>query len=190
MDRIGERSRRDVGRGGRLLLRRAALARPRARAAEGALDGRAAAASARSTVFEGERRRNTRSWADDRRLFRKRVPELTAFIHDPRPTGLHGPKGGVCCRSSTRPSCAACSPTCSTRTSSSGPTAFARSRAITLDHPYVFHVGGQEYRVPYLPGESDTGMFGGNSNWRGPVWMPVNVLIIRALLNLLQLLRR
>ena len=45
------------------------------------------------------------------------------------------------------------------------------------------HVGGQEYRVDYLPAESNTGMFGGNSNWRGPVWMPVNVMIIRALLN-------
>jgi hypothetical protein len=53
-----------------------------------------------------------------------------------------------------------------------------------LEHPFVFHVGGQEYKVQYLPGESNTGMFGGNSNWRGPVWMPVNVLIIRALLNL------
>ena len=50
-------------------------------------------------------------------------------------------------------------------------------------HPYVFHAGGQEYRVDYLPAESDTGMFGGNSNWRGPVWMPVNALIIRALLQ-------
>ena len=58
------------------------------------------------------------------------------------------------------------------------------------DHPYVFNVGGQEYRVGYLPAESDTGMFGGNSNWRGPIWMPVNVLIIRALLQLLRLLRR
>jgi hypothetical protein len=48
-------------------------------------------------------------------------------------------------------------------------------------HPYVFHVAGQEYRVDYLPAESNTGMFGGNSNWRGPVWLPVNVLIIRAL---------
>jgi hypothetical protein len=53
-----------------------------------------------------------------------------------------------------------------------------------LDHPFVFHVGGQEYRVQYLPAESNTGMFGGNSNWRGPVWMPVNVLIVRALINL------
>jgi hypothetical protein len=50
-------------------------------------------------------------------------------------------------------------------------------------NPYVFHVGGQEYRLDYLPGESNSGMFGGNSNWRGPIWMPVNALIIRALLN-------
>ena len=52
------------------------------------------------------------------------------------------------------------------------------------EYPFVFHTGGQEYRVDYVPAESDTGMFGGNSNWRGPVWMPVNALIIRGLLNL------
>jgi mannosylglycerate hydrolase MGH1-like protein len=51
------------------------------------------------------------------------------------------------------------------------------------EHPYVFNVNGQEYRVDYLPAESNTGMFGGNSNWRGPIWMPVNALIIRALLQ-------
>jgi hypothetical protein len=51
------------------------------------------------------------------------------------------------------------------------------------DHPYIVRVGGQEYRVKYLPAESDNGMFGGNSNWRGPVWMPMNVLLIRALLQ-------
>jgi hypothetical protein len=50
-------------------------------------------------------------------------------------------------------------------------------------HPFIFYVGGQEFRVDYLPAESNTGMFGGNSNWRGPVWMPVNAMIIRALLN-------
>ena len=51
-------------------------------------------------------------------------------------------------------------------------------------HPFVFHTGGQEYQVRYLPAESNNGMFGGNSNWRGPVWMPVNGLIVRGLLNL------
>ncbi len=51
------------------------------------------------------------------------------------------------------------------------------------DHPYVINVGGREHRVEYLPAESNTGMFGGNSNWRGPVWMPVNALIIRALVS-------
>jgi hypothetical protein len=51
------------------------------------------------------------------------------------------------------------------------------------DHPYIVNVGGQEYRVNYLPAESDTGMFGGNSNWRGPIWMPVNALLIRALMS-------
>ncbi len=50
-------------------------------------------------------------------------------------------------------------------------------------HPFIFHVDGQEYRVDYLPAESNTGMFGGNSNWRGPIWMPVNAMIIRALQN-------
>jgi hypothetical protein len=51
------------------------------------------------------------------------------------------------------------------------------------DHPYRVEVGGSAFEVAYQPAESDTGMFGGNSNWRGPVWLPVNVLIIRALLS-------
>jgi glycogen debranching enzyme len=52
------------------------------------------------------------------------------------------------------------------------------------DHPFVFFLEGHEYRVDYLPAESNTGMFGGNSNWRGPIWMPVNGLIIRGLLQM------
>jgi hypothetical protein len=51
------------------------------------------------------------------------------------------------------------------------------------DHPFSFWVGPEEFRVSYLPAESTNAMFGGNSNWRGPVWMPVNALIIRSLLN-------
>jgi hypothetical protein len=54
---------------------------------------------------------------------------------------------------------------------------------IHAEHPYVFNVHGQDYRVGYLPAESDSGMFGGNSNWRGPIWMPINGLIVRALLQ-------
>ena len=50
-------------------------------------------------------------------------------------------------------------------------------------HPYVFRLGREEYKLSYLPAESDSGMFGGNSNWRGPLWMPVNMLILRALVN-------
>src|SRR6185503_947669 len=50
-------------------------------------------------------------------------------------------------------------------------------------HPYVFRVGKSEYKVNYLPAESDNAMFGGNSNWRGPIWMPMNVLVIGALLQ-------
>ncbi|OWK46782.1 MGH1-like glycoside hydrolase domain-containing protein [Fimbriiglobus ruber] len=49
------------------------------------------------------------------------------------------------------------------------------------DHPYVFAAGGQQVSVRYEPAESPTGMFGGNSNWRGPVWFPVNYLLIEAL---------
>jgi hypothetical protein len=55
-----------------------------------------------------------------------------------------------------------------------------------LEHPYAFNLGGQEYKVQYLPAESNNGMFGGNSNWRGPVWMPMNGLLIRGLINLYQ----
>ncbi len=51
------------------------------------------------------------------------------------------------------------------------------------EHPYVLKAGGKQYKVKYLPAESDSGMFGGNSNWRGPIWMPVNALLIRALLS-------
>ena len=51
------------------------------------------------------------------------------------------------------------------------------------EHPYRFDIGDHEFRVGYLPAESDSAMFGGNSNWRGPVWLPINGLLVRALLN-------
>ena len=58
------------------------------------------------------------------------------------------------------------------------------------EHPFVFHVAGQEHRVEYLPGDSNSGMFGGNSNWRGPIWMPVNALDRPGAPEPLRLLRR
>jgi len=54
------------------------------------------------------------------------------------------------------------------------------------EHPYILDLDGQEYGVGYLPAESDSGMFGGNSNWRGPVWIPINTMIVRGLLHLHQ----
>jgi Glycosyl hydrolase family 63 C-terminal domain len=57
-------------------------------------------------------------------------------------------------------------------------------RSVSKAHdraPYVYHHDGQEFRVDYVPGESNTGLFGGNSNWRGPVWFPVNYLLVEAL---------
>ncbi len=62
-------------------------------------------------------------------------------------------------------------------------------RSLSREHaerPFVYRVGDQEFRVDYQPGESLTGTFGGNSNWRGPVWLPANALLIRGLVNLYQ----
>jgi len=52
---------------------------------------------------------------------------------------------------------------------------------VHMDRPFVCWAGGEEHRVAYMPGESDSGLFGGNSNWRGPIWFPVNFLLLEAL---------
>ena len=121
-----------------------------------------------STVFEA-RRRGAISEADgDDRP----VPQTPSRGSSPmwlRPTRVSSAiKDGVCCRSSTSRSWSACSRYMLDENEFLGPHGIRSLSRYHLDHPFVFHVGGQEYKVQYLPGESDTGMFGGNSNWRGP----------------------
>ena len=55
---------------------------------------------------------------------------------------------------------------------------------VHLDRPFVLTIGETEYRIGYEPGESESGTFGGNSNWRGPIWFPINFLLIEALQKL------
>jgi hypothetical protein len=107
-------------------------------------------------------------------------PELRTFIHDPVKLGHAGRRLGAVLGETRLRRVLARMLDESEFLSPYGIRALSRYHA---EHPYVFHVGGQEYRVSYLPAESDSGMFGGNSNWRGPIWMPVNALIIRALLQ-------
>ena len=134
-----------------------------------------------ATIFDGA---TAREVPRDRRAV-PAVPRRAsgAAAGHPRPDASPASPAAGSPPSSTRPSSAACWPRCSTRTSSSARTASARCRATTPTIRTSSTSGGQEYRVSYLPAESDTGMFGGNSNWRGPIWMPVNALIIRALLQ-------
>jgi hypothetical protein len=132
------------------------------------------------TVFDGEFRKKypelMKRFAD----FLQARPELNTFIHDPNKTGQNGRRLGSILDETKLRRVLTKMLDEKEFLSPYGIRSLSRFHA---DDPFVTHVGGQEFRVPYLPGESDTGMFGGNSNWRGPIWMPVNALIIRALLQ-------
>jgi hypothetical protein len=132
------------------------------------------------TTFEGEFVAKYPETARRFTSFLAARPELVASIHDPARTGQAGRRlASVLDEARLRRVLAKMLD----EREFFGPCGIRSLSRYHAEHPYVLHVGGQEYRVDYLPGESDSGMFGGNSNWRGPVWMPVNGLIVRALLQ-------
>ncbi len=133
-----------------------------------------------ATVFNGEAMAKYPEVAERFQAFLDARPELCAAIHDPLKIGVAGRRLASILDESKLRRVLAKMLDENEFLSPYGLRSLSRFHA---DHPYVFNAGGQEYRVSYLPAESDTGMFGGNSNWRGPIWMPVNALIVRALLQ-------
>ena len=133
-----------------------------------------------ATTFEGDLLAKSPELAERLHWFLAARPELYAAIHDPTKPGFAGRRLGSILDEVKLRRVLAKMLDEDEFLSPYGIRSLSRYHA---DHPYVIHAGGQEYRVSYLPAESDTGMFGGNSNWRGPIWMPVNALIIRALLQ-------
>jgi len=133
-----------------------------------------------ATVFDGKLIDENPEFEKRYREFLSPRPELRAFIHDPMKRGHSGR------RLSTALDETKLRRVLATMLDEKEFLSPYGIRALSLyhaEHPYVFRVGDQEYGVSYLPGESDSGMFGGNSNWRGPIWIPVNALIIRGLLQ-------
>jgi hypothetical protein len=110
-------------------------------------------------------------------------PELTAFIHNP---GKRGQNGRLLASVLNETNLRRVLTVMLDENEFLSPYGIRALSRIHSDHPYSIHVGGNEFTVSYLPGDSDNGMFGGNSNWRGPVWMPVNMIIVRALFNYYQ----
>jgi hypothetical protein len=132
------------------------------------------------TMFEGKALEKYPELRQRFRAFLEARPELTAFIHDPAKLGHAGRRLAAVLNETRLRRVLATMLDEKEFLSPYGIRSISRYHA---EHPYVFTVGNREYRVSYLPAESDSGMFGGNSNWRGPIWMPVNALIIRALLQ-------
>jgi hypothetical protein len=132
------------------------------------------------TVFEGHFVQRYPEMAHRLRRFLEARPELTAFIHDPM---KHSAEGRSLASVLDETRLRRVLSTMLDEGEFLSPYGIRSLSRYHAEHPYVFRVDQREYRVSYLPADSDTGMFGGNSNWRGPIWMPVNALIIRALLQ-------
>jgi Glycosyl hydrolase family 63 C-terminal domain len=133
-----------------------------------------------ASTFDGELVKHFPELGERLRRFIASRPEIIESIHDPRKTGVAGRRLTSILDEHKLRRVLEKMLDENEFLSEFGIRSLSRYHA---EHPYVFNAGGHEYRVAYLPAESDTGMFGGNSNWRGPIWMPVNGLIIRALLQ-------
>ena len=136
-----------------------------------------------STVFQPDALQRHPKLAAMFDLFRKRHPEVVSHVA-PTDTGFIGYKGRRVLSILSKQKLERVLAYMLDENEFLGPHGIRSLSRYHLEHPFVLHVGGEEYKVQYLPGESNTGMFGGNSNWRGPVWMPINTLLVRALLNL------
>lgn len=133
------------------------------------------------TVFPGEVFKKLPRFSERAKLFLARHPELTTNTHLPNVPGFGGRLMLSVVNEQKLRRILSKMLDESEFLSDYGIRALSRYH---LEHPYNFHHNGQEYQVKYLPGDSNTGMFGGNSNWRGPIWMPVNFLLVRALVLL------
>src|SRR5881296_1786930 len=133
-----------------------------------------------ATVFQGQLLAKYPEVSQRFGPFLEARPELTAFIHNP---GKPGHAGRHLAAVLNETKLRRVLTTMLDENEFLSPYGIRSISRYHAEHPYVFRVGDQAYRVSYLPAESDTGMFGGNSNWRGPIWMPVNGLIMRALLQ-------
>jgi hypothetical protein len=136
-----------------------------------------------STVFEEESVARHPKLMELIALFRKRHPEVLAQVA-PNVDSFIGHAGRRLLSPLTRPKLERILGYLLDENEFLSPFGIRALSRYHLEHPFVFQAGGQEHVVQYLPAESNTGMFGGNSNWRGPIWMPVNVLIVRGLLTL------
>ncbi|HKR85876.1 MAG TPA: hypothetical protein VJS37_17085 [Terriglobales bacterium] len=133
------------------------------------------------TVFEEKQLENLPRFLKRAGEFLNRHPELSANLHMPSTPGIAGRRMISTVNESKLRRILA---RMLDENEFFGPYGIRALSRYHLEHPYVYHHGGQEFRVSYLPADSDSGMFGGNSNWRGPVWMPVNAMLFAALVRL------
>ena len=132
------------------------------------------------TIFEGKIAAKYPEVDATVREYLQARPELITFIHDPLTPGH---KNRLLCSILNEANLRRVLTIMLDENEFLSPFGLRALSRIHQDQPYTYRVGDQKYQVSYVPGDSDSGMFGGNSNWRGPVWMPVNMLIVRALLQ-------